>query len=135
DVASAEVAHGGGDATERAVRDGMRVGSEDQGARKSVSFFGKDHVPDALAGVEFGDPLLLDPLARLLLGDRVLLPNRRIVMVEYDHDLRRREDPVAAHQAEEVSGACRSAVIEHDEVGSDVDDLPDLDTLAVGVRG
>ena len=123
----------GRDAAERAVGDGVGIGAEDQRAGKRVALFRKDHVADAFAGVKLGDALLLDPFARLLLRHRILLPDRRIVMIEHDHDLRRVEHLVAAHLAQEIGRARRAAIVEHDVVGRHIDDLADLDALAVGV--
>ena len=54
-------------------------------------------------------------------------------MVEHHHHLRRVEHLVAPHLAQQVGGAGRAAVVEHDVVGHHVDDLADLDALAVGV--
>ena len=82
---------------------------------------------DSFAGVEFRDALFCDPLARLLLRDRVLLADRRVVMVEYDDDLDRIEYLVAAHLAQQVGRAGRAAIVEHHVVGNDIDDLADLD--------
>ena len=111
------------------------VGAEHQCSGKRIAFFRKEDVPDAFAGVKPGDALLLDPAACLFLRDRILLSNRWIMVVEnYDH-LRRFEDFLAAHLAQQVGGARRAAVVEHHHVGNDVDDFPDLDALAVGVAG
>ena len=129
------MSHAGRDAAERAVGDGVRIGAEDERARKRIALLRKDDVPDAFTGVKFGDALFLDPFARLLLRDRILLANRRIMMIEDDDDLRRIEDLVAAHLAQQIGGAGRAAIVEHHEVRNDVDDLADLDALAVGVPG
>jgi len=122
-------------APQRAVGHGVGVGAEDQRARERVALFRKDHVADALAGVKLADALLLDPLARAFLRDRILLPDRRVVMVEHDHDLIRITHFVAAHLAEEVGCAGCAAIVEHDVIGSHIDDLADFDAFPVGVPG
>src|SRR5215475_5206351 len=113
----------------------MGVGPEDEGARKCVSLFREDDMADAFAGMEFGYALFLDPLAGALLRNGILLPDRRVVMVEHDHDLVRVINLVAAHLAEEIRCAGRAAIVEHDVVGCHIDDLTYLDALAVGVPG
>jgi hypothetical protein len=60
---------------------------------------------DAFAGMELGDALFLDPLARSFLRDGVLLADRRVVMVEHDHNLVWIIHLVAAHLAEEIRSA------------------------------
>ena len=86
------VSHAGGDAAERAVGDGVGISAEDQRARKGVALFRKDDMTNSLTGVEFGDALLFDPFAGLLLRHRVLLADRRIVMIEHHDDPRRIEN-------------------------------------------
>jgi len=56
-------------------------------------------------------------------------------MVEHDHDLLGRKDLCATHLAQEVGGARRAAIVEHDVIGDNVDDFTDLDAPAVGVLG
>ncbi len=129
------MSHAGRNATERTVGHGVGVGAEDQSARKGVAFFREDDVADPLTGVELRNALLFDPRARFHLGHRILLADRRIVMVEHHHHLRWVEHLVATHLAQQVGGARRPTIIEHDVVGHDVDDFPNLDTCAVGMAG
>ena len=94
------MSHASRDAAERAVGDGVGIGAEDQCAGERVAFFRKDHVADAFAGMEFGDALFLDPFAGPFLRDRILLADRRIMMIEHNNDFRRVEYLVAAHLAQ-----------------------------------
>ena len=55
------------------------------------------------------------------------------MMIEHHHDLRRVEHLVAAHLAQKIGGARRAAIVQHHVVGHDIDDLADLDALAIGV--
>src|SRR5437763_10884091 len=129
------MAHPRGQAAERAVSNCVRVSAEYECAREGVAFFRKDHVADALAGMKLGNALFLDPLARSLLRNRILLPDWWIVVIEDDHNLLWTKDFVAAHFSKEVGRARRATIVEHDIIGRHIDDLADLDALAVGVLG
>ncbi len=105
------MSHAGREATDGAVRHGMRVGTENERARKRIAAFRKDDVANSFAGMEFRDALLAYPLASLLLRYRVLRSNRRIVMIEDDDDFFRIRYLLATHVAEQVGGAGRAAII------------------------
>ena len=129
------MSHPGCHATERAVGDGVGISAEDERTRKGVALFRKNDVSDSLTGVKFGDLLFLDPFSGLFLRYRVLLANRRVVMIEDHDDARRIEHLVAAHLAQEIGDPGRATIVEHDEIRDDVDDLADFDVLAIGMPG
>src|SRR5580704_3456347 len=129
------MSHASRHAAKRAIRDGVRIGTENQRAREGVTFFRKDHVADAFASMEFDDALFLDPFAGPLLRDRILLADRRIVMIEYYNHLRRVEYLVAAHLAQQVRGAGSATIVKHHVVRNDVDDLTNLNRFSAGVTG
>ena len=56
-------------------------------------------------------------------------------MIEHDDDPVGVEHLLAAHLAQKISRARSAAIVEHDIVGRDIDDLADFDALAVCVLG
>ena len=123
----------GRNAAERAVGDRVGVGAEDQRAGESVAVFREDHVADTFASVKFRNALLFDPFPRALLRHGVLRADRWVVMVEHDDDAVGIEHLVTTHLAQEVDRARRTAIVEHDVVRRDIDDLADFDSRAARV--